>query len=119
MSGVVLFALLPVLVFALVGAKLLKRRANGGGWTRVEGSITAARLFENDMGSVTQYCPAVDVSYAAAGQAWTAANLAVARETHADRAKVEALLAGPLQPGRTIALEFNTTAPGQVRVAAN
>lgn len=131
MSTEGLFVLLPVLLFSLilaagvtgflVGRGRKRKPATGAGTgtgNAVQGTITAARILDNDSGSVTQFYPAVDVSYTVGGRGWTAANLPVARETHADRARVSALLENRLRPGQPVSLEFDPADPGRVRIAS-
>lgn len=122
MSTDVLFVLIPVLLFALALGAGIARFFNGRGAKRkhssVEGTILAARIQENDAGSVTQFYPVVDVSYTIEGRPWSAVNLPMARETHSDRAKAAALLADRLRPGQPITLEFDTADPGRVRIVS-
>lgn len=112
-----LMILLPVLFFALVGAAIFRAvRRRSGGWPRVTGTITAIRVGENDAGSITQYFPILSVTYAANGQSWQAENVAAARETHADLAKVKALAEGAMRPGSAITLAHDPAAPARVMV---
>lgn len=112
-----LMILLPVLFFALVGVAVFRAmRRRSGGWPQVTGTITASRIGENDAGSATDYYPILSVTYAANGQSWQADNIAAARETHRDVAKVKALIEGAMRPGASVVLAHDPASPSRVMI---
>lgn len=109
--------LLPVLFLVVIGIKVVQAmRRRSDGWRRVEGTIVAARIGENDAGSGTDYFPVLSLAYTANGTAHRAENVAAARATHRDLARVEALLEGPLKPGAAITLAHDPRAPARVMI---
>jgi len=110
------FILLPFLLLA-VPAVLLVRAARRPGWTRVEARIVAARLGENDAGSVTQYFPVLSVAYVIGGRDQVALDLPVARESHPDARRVRGLLSDRYGVGAPVDILCNPRSPERASIA--
>lgn len=88
----------------------------GSDWVPVRGIVTGGRLDDDDTGSVTRWCPVLEVSWQAAGRSWVG-TVAAPRHICVDRTAARRLLAGPFAPGRPIDLLHHVDDPSRVKIA--
>lgn len=88
----------------------------GSDWVPVRGIVTGGRLDDDDTGSVTRWCPVLEVSWQAAGRSWVG-TVAAPRHICVDHAAARRLLAGPFAPGRPIDLLHHVDDPSRVKIA--
>ncbi len=110
------FILVSVLALA-APAYLFARSGRRTALSRVQARIVAARIGENDTGSLTQYVPLLSVTYVVGREEHVALNLPVARESHADAEPVKMLLAGPYRVGATVDILCNRRRPERASIA--